>query len=382
MARGMRSPTSVWIVRHKGARGTSYRIRWIDPATGMTRSKAAGTDHAVARIMRTNKAAELREGIAGNLPDKTIQHLVDDTDRLMAGLSRFTIIEAKAALEHLKRLVGNRRLVHVGTETIIDFRAKRLAEKVTVGTVNKAMRQIKAALTYAVDAGWLHSNPLKTWKKMQIPEADPVVTVVEPEQLLAIIDKMIDPPMRAIAITAYFQGMRRTELSNLRWSAVDLAGGVLHIVNRPEFNEWTKTRKNRTLPMHPATHRALTMLRAETPTIIEDGRPAPKFPHVFTTIEGRRYLPDYITRAFGKAAAAVGIEATIHDLRRSFSTVAQRFGVDRAIVKDLGGWSSMKTVERHYTGSVAPALQSGMAKFADGLPDLRPNALPAKADGA
>ena len=30
---------------------------------------------------------------------------------------------------------------------------------------------------------------------------------------------------------------------------------------------------------------------------------------------------------------------TLHDLRRSFSTLAQRAGVDRYTVKDLGGWS-------------------------------------------
>jgi len=343
---------------------------------------AAGTDHALARIMRTNKAAELRDGISGKLPDKTIQHLIDAVPTFMAGLSRFTRIEATAALEHLQRLVGDRRLLHVGTEAITDFRSKRLAEKKSVCTVNKEMRQIKSALSYAVDSKWLHSNPLKTWKKMQLPEPEPIVTVIEPEQLAAILDHVIDPPMRTIIITAYFQGMRRTELSNLRWSAVDLAGSVIHVVNRPEHGELTKTRKNRSLPMHPAVRASIMALRATVPTIIDAGKPTPKYPHVFTTLEGRRFLPDFITRAFRRGADAAGIEATIHDCRRSFSTIAQRVGVDRSVVKDLGGWASMRTLEKHYTGSVAPAHQRGMDSFAIAVPDLRPSALPAKADGA
>ena len=61
---------------------------------------------------------------------------------------------------------------------------------------------------------------------------------------------------------------------------------------------------------------------------------------------------------------AAGITATIHDLRRSFSTLAQRAGVDRMTVKDLGGWSSVAVVEKHYTGEIKPVLERAMELIA------------------
>ena len=55
---------------------------------------------------------------------------------------------------------------------------------------------------------------------------------------------------------------------------------------------------------------------------------------------------------------------TLHDLRRSFSTIAQRRGVDKYTVKDLGGWSVVSVVEKHYTGDVSEVHRAAMRKIA------------------
>jgi hypothetical protein len=38
--------------------------------------------------------------------------------------------------------------------------------------------------------------------------------------------------------------------------------------------------------------------------------------------------------------------------------------VDRSIVKDLGGWSNVNVLERHYTGDVSEAHRRAMDKIA------------------
>jgi len=43
--------------------------------------------------------------------------------------------------------------------------------------------------------------------------------------------------------------------------------------------------------------------------------------------------------------------------------LAQRAGIDKAVVKDLGGWSTIGVVEKHYTGEVAEASQRAMAQL-------------------
>ncbi len=80
-------------------------------------------------------------------------------------------------------------------------------------------------------------------------------------------------------------------------------------------------------------------------------------PHVSAWPDGQPYKPDWITHRFATAAKDARIKASIHDLRRSFSTLAQRAGVDRLTVKDLGGWSSVTVVEKHYTGEIQPVLE-------------------------
>ena len=66
---------------------------------------------------------------------------------------------------------------------------------------------------------------------------------------------------------------------------------------------------------------------------------------------------------------------TPHDLRRSFSTIAQRAGVDKytvkdlgggsvVSVKDLGGWPVVSVVEEHCTGEVMEVHRRAMVRTA------------------
>lgn len=69
-------------------------------------------------------------------------------------------------------------------------------------------------------------------------------------------------------------------------------------------------------------------------------------------------------RASSGSRQAKVADCRIHDLRRPFTVIAQRAGVDRHVVKNLGGWSSVVAVERHYTGDVAPAYRQAMDRIA------------------
>lgn len=103
----------------------------------------------------------------------------------------------------------------------------------------------------------------------------------------------------------------------------------------------------------------------QTPKRIDGQRIVPKFSHVFTWPDGKRYKGDWVTRTFTALAKKAGVRyCTPHDLRRSFSTIAQRAGVDRSIVKDLGGWSDISTLERHYTGDISEAHRRAMERIA------------------
>ena len=54
---------------------------------------------------------------------------------------------------------------------------------------------------------------------------------------------------------------------------------------------------------------------------------------------------------------------SLHGLSRSIACLAQRAGIDEATVKDLGQWSTIGVVEKHYTGEVPEVWQRAMAKL-------------------
>jgi len=252
----------------------------------------------------------------------------------------------------------------IDRNVVMIFKAKRLRSGVSPATVNKDLRQIRSALSYAMDGGIVRGNPLLRWRGLMVPEPEKAVRVVEPGEFERLLHVCCNPGFKALLIVAYQQGLRRTEVANLRWTAVDLAGRALSVVNIPEAGELTKSRRNRALPMHPDVQSVLAQLWNQAPKKVDVGQIVPTTPHVFTWPNGRPFKADWITHEFDRLVKRSGIaHCTIHDLRRSFSTLAQRAGVDRSIVKDLGGWSCIRVVERHYTGDITPALREAMEKI-------------------
>ena len=362
-----RDPTAVWLRKRKGKRGLTYGLRWFDPVTGQGRSEACGTDLAYARERRAQVRQELRDGMSGRTPQTPLDGLIERLPGLMAGKSPVhTVASTQRSLRQLRDVTGPRTLAAIDRAAVMDFKAKRLGAKAAPATVNKELREIRSALSYATDAGLLRANPLLRWKGLMIREPEKVVRVVEPEEFGKLLEVCEDPTFRALLIVAYRQGLRRNELINLRWAAVDLEREILHVVNVPEADEFTKSRKNRTVPMHPAVLAELRVTWSDAPKRVEGGKVQATSPHVFTWPDGRPLKQDYVSRQFNVLVTKAAIAScTLHDLRRSFSTLAQRAGVDKYTVKDLGGWSEVSVVERHYTGDVSEAHRRAMKRIAE-----------------
>ena len=360
-----RQPTGVWINKRKGKRGTSYRLRWIDPKTGKMESESCGRDLAFARLRRDQVKQELREGLAGRLPDTSIADLRDRLPELMAGRSPMTVQRTQESLDSLRDQCGEMPIGSIDRAVIMAFRAKRLDGGAAPATVNKNLREIRSALSYAVDAGLLRANPLLHWKGLMLREPEKQVRVVEEAEFDKVLGVCKNPTLKALLVVAYRQGLRRKELINLRWAAVDLEKQVLHVVNVTEAAELTKSRRNRALPMHPDVHEALNGLAKDAPSRVVDGQVVPARTYVFAWPDGKKYKGDWLSRWFaGRVKAAKVKRCTLHDLRRSFSTLCQRAGIDRHVVKDLGGWSCVSVLERHYSGDISPVYRAAMDRLA------------------
>lgn len=363
-------PGTAWIESRTLPSGSkSYRIRWLDPATGQRGSEACD-DMATAKARRSDKTNELRYGRGRSLR-KRISELRDQLPEFMTGRAANTVAKTQASLDELIAAIGDLFLNRIDRARLMEFRAAR-AELVRTATVNRDLRQISSALGYAVDAGWLGQHPMLGWKKRFLREPEKIVRVVEPaelEQLLAACDQ-VELRGRDVASLqvclklAYYQGLRRFELVKLRWEDISLENAAIRVVNvLGEVDELTKSRRNRTAPLRQASIEALTGQWERAAKIVKGGQVISKHGCVFVDHRGQHWEADWLTHVFAKLVEKAGIPAcTLHDLRRSWSTLLQRAGVDRSVVKDLGGWSSISVVERHYTGEVDQAYRRAIEK--------------------
>lgn len=365
MPRGSRRPYSVWIERARLPDDrSSYRIRWIDPATGERRSEPCGTDRAFARDRRDAKVAELRAGLRGDGGDRRVRDLLDQLESWMAGRARETRANARRSLERLIALCGNARLRMVDRRLMMEYRGRLSETGLTPAAVNKHLRHVKAALTLAVDAGWLPANPAWHWKAMLMPEAERRIRVVEPAEYEKIANACADQRLHLAVILSWHQGIRRTDLVQLRWDALDLERGVAQLASVPEAGEYTKTRRRAAIPLRVVPLAALRAWWDAAEKRVTARGTEPRSPYVLHWPNGRPLGASWLSREFGRTVLAAGIPAcTLHDLRRSFSTLAQRAGEDPSTVMQLGGWSSVAVVRRHYTGDVS----EGMRRAADRL---------------
>lgn len=154
---------------------------------------------------------------------------------------------------------------------------------------------------------------------------------------------------RPIAITLRWQGPRVGEALRIEWPHVDWRRNTIFI---PE----TKNGRPRTLSMHKLTRAALHKLWVE--------RGSPGEGRVFLTNRGEPYhdTREYKTGASGspikKTHATACMKAGIanfstHDWRHHWACHCVMSGIDLETLKQEGGWSSLRMVERYATVSAS-----------------------------
>ena len=160
----------------------------------------------------------------------------------------------------------------------------------------------------------------------------PVLTA---EQLGQIV-KVCNVRDKALIWFMADSGLRRRETINLNWGDVDMSTGLVRV-------RQGKGKKDRSAVIGATTRRALLAYRRSNShhgTLKND---AP----LFQTREGKRFASDGFIQIFNRIEKRTGIHITPHILRRTFTILSLRAGMDALHLQRLGGWASLAMVE-HY----------------------------------
>ncbi len=238
-------------------------------------------------------------------------------------------------IRHLKRLLGGEtRVRNITAGKVESYQRQRLSEAsprrmdqtVKPATVNKEVTCLKTVFNRAVRHGKLDHNPVSQVRKLAEKNVRMrILTQDEFERLLEACPEHLQP----VVLTAYYTGMRRSEILFLSWGEVDLESGFIRL----EASR-TKTDDGRSIPLHP---RLRTMF-GKLPRGLRTDR-------VFL-LKGNPFAE--IKRSFNTACRTAGIsDFTFHDLRHCALNNMRLAGNDYFRIMAVSGHKTMSVFKRY-----------------------------------
>lgn len=192
---------------------------------------------------------------------------------------------------------------------ILRLRAKGLA----AATVQRIFIVLRLALDVAVRDGVIARNPASAVKRPSIERTEAVH--LGPDEIVTLLGHAVGTRYYALFRLIATTGLRKGEALALKWDAIDLADGALHVRGTLArsgnllFVTPPKTAlSRRTLPLARAEIELLTELRATQ--LAERELAGPEWSDedfVFTTESGRPMDPRNVLRALTTAASKAGL---------------------------------------------------------------------------
>jgi integrase len=273
--------------------------------------------------------------------------------------------------KHLCRLLGPEPVAGLTTERVFQYRQQRKAEVTHRGrppgdkTINNEVILIRRLTRWAANQRppLIERDPIAG-----VPEADLMVPVNNvrlnvvddrPGASLSLLQFLSRADLfeRALVLVAHSSGMRRRELALLELDWIDRDLRVVTIP--PGIAKGRRGQKpGRMTIVSAAALRALDEYRATLPRWCDGARWA-----FVNERSSKPYGPDFFTRRFRKLERRVGVEGPsgptwLHDLRRSFVTLARRRGEDAIRVMKLAGHATLESQQRYHIESLEEVLLS------------------------
>jgi integrase len=237
-------------------------------------------------------------------------------------------------------------------------------------TVHHMHRVLKQALTQAVGWQLLIRNPVEAVDPPKVERHR--MTTYDMSQTAALIDAVRGTPMFIPTLLSVLCGMRRGEITALRWRNVDITTGQISVVASAEqMNssvrlKETKSGRARTVAMSGTvrdelrTHRlqqAREMLKLGT-RLTDDS-------FVAALVDGSPMQPTFITHQWGRIIGAIGLpRVRFHDLRHAHATHMLSSGIHPKVASERLGHSKVGITLDLYS-HVLPGMQEDAAAKMD-----------------
>ena len=287
---------------------------------------------------------------------------------------------------HITPAIGSVRLNDLRRDHITKMLNDR-RDKYSRRTVQVIHKTITVILNHAVEGRLLEYNVatlVKTNDAKQIQEEQQCVPL-NAEQTARLLDTIEQHPWRCFFLTAMLLGIRRGEVTALRWRDIDFAGGWVKIRNSmvsvkikrlkvqptkrfsglgSRLAPLKNPQQKRDLELPPALRDVLLARRAQQDA--QRKKAGDKWhdegeDFIFTTPTGAHFHPDTATGMFAelRLLADLPITTRLHDLRHSYASAMLSRGVHPKYVQAQLGHSRFAFTMDKYS-HLMPGAKTGL----------------------
>jgi integrase len=282
---------------------------------------------------------------------------------------RLGVASPKTA-ERYRELLRNQIVPHLGAIVLQDLKAADISRwhatlldsgrkdgdgGLSALTVRHAHRLLGKALREAQRFDLVVRDPTIGERPPKVVREE--VVILTGDEARAIVTKLVDNPIYPKAIVALFTGLRRSELLALKWSSIDLDRKTLRVVEALEETAAGlrfKTPKSRagkreiTLPdIVVAVLRDHRKRQSEQRMKLGAGR-LPADALVFSRLDGGPLSPNALSKEWAKAAASIGVKATLHAARHTHVSFLIDAGINVVKISRRVGHADIATTLNVY----------------------------------
>lgn len=237
----------------------------------------------------------------------------------------------KRAEELFIEIIGDMTLQQITPFHWDKYQSVRL-QKVSPVTVNIELRTLSSVLNKAFRWKFIDHNPFASLSLCRVPEKNPEYFSKEEFQIFYLA--MGNDWYKDVVQFAVLTGMRRSEITHLKWRNIDLDKKIIQVVSSPTFR--TKAGKKRIVPIHKKLRPILKIRFNSDPE-----------KYVFTHCT-RKVKESYVTHRFSDYKVLSGIQRKglhFHSLRHTFASWLVQEGVSLYEVQRLLGHSNIAVTE-------------------------------------
>lgn len=344
--------SKTFYVKRRAGTGKVERIKlgsYPAMTPGQARRKSAEVNATIAK--GESPSAERKRT---KLAAKTLQEVFADYQEARKDLKPSTVKDMEKAFRQVCPDWLDKPLPKISA-AMIEARHKAYGERSEAGA-NKAMRYLRAVFNFAqakyqdeTAKPLIEHNPVKKLSQTRgWYRVDRRQTVIKPHELAAWVNAVLalpGPEWRDYFMTVLLTGMRREEALNLKWPEVDFTGRTLTVLD-------PKNHQDHTLPLSDYLLDLLT--RRKAGAVSE---------YVFADSAGRRISNFRYAQA--NIEKASGVSFCIHDLRRTFATIAESLDIPAYALKRLLNHANGADVTAGYIVASTERLREPMQKITD-----------------